>query len=70
MTKLEKVKNGQIPENKKMSNLVVSKPDNHKLRCKTAIKIEFEFSRKKKHSFIADTMLQFEQIKRNGGKVQ
>ena len=38
-------------------NLVVSKPENHNLRYKTAIKIEFEFSRKKKHSLIADTKL-------------
>ena len=47
-----------------MWNLVVSKPENHNLRCKTAIKIEFEFNRNKKHSFIADNKLQVDQIKR------
>ena len=49
---------------KKMWNLVVSKPENNILRRKTAIKIEIEFSGKKKHSFIADIKLQVDQIKR------
>ena len=70
MTKLENVKNVQIPENKKILNLVVSKPEHHNLRRKTAIKTEFDFSGKKEHSLIADTKLQSDQIKRNGGKVQ
>ena len=39
-----------------MGNLVVSKPENHNLRCKTAIKIKL--------SFIADTKLQVNQNKR------
>ena len=60
--KTRKRENGQIPENKKMWNLAVSKPENHNLRCKTAKKIDF--SRKEKHSFIADTKLQVEQVKR------
>ena len=40
-----------------MLNLVLSNPENHILRRKTAIKIEFEFIRKKKHSVIADIKL-------------
>ena len=46
-----------------MWNLVISKPENHNLRHKTAINIEFEFNRKKKQSFIADNKLQVDQIK-------
>ena len=34
------------------------------LRCKTAMKIDFKFIRKKKLSFIADTELQVDQIRR------
>ena len=49
---------------KKNCNLVVSKPEHHNLRRKTAIKTKFEFSRKKEHSLIADTKLQNDQIKR------
>ena len=45
-------------------NLVVSKPEHHNLSCKTTIKTEFEFSRKKKQSLIADTKLQVDQCKR------
>ena len=45
-------------------NLVVSKPEYHNLRRKTAINTKFEFSRKKEHSLIADTKLQVDQIKR------
>ena len=41
-----------------MRNLVVSKSENHNLRCKTGKNIELKFIRKKKHSFIADTKLQ------------
>ena len=55
---------GKYLKIKKMGNLVVSKPENHNLRCKTAIKIEIEFIRKRKLSFIADTKLQVNQIKR------
>ena len=39
-------------------------PENHNLRCKTTIKIEFELNRKKKHSSIAYTKLQNDRIKR------
>ena len=49
---------------KKMWNVVVSKPEHHNLRRKTAIKTKIEFSRKKEHSSIADTMLKVDQIKR------
>ena len=44
-------------------NLVILKPENHNLSRKTAIKIEFDFNRKKKHSFIADNKLQVDQVK-------
>ena len=65
LTKLENKKNGQIPKSlKKMWNLVVSKPENHNLWRKTAIKTKFELSRKKKHSLVADTKLQVDKIKR------
>ena len=47
-----------------MPNLVISKPENHNLSRKTAVKIEFDFNKKKKHSFIADNKLQVDQIKR------
>ena len=47
-----------------MRNLVMSKPENHYLRRRAAIKIEFDFNRKKKHSFFADNRLQVDQIKR------
>ena len=47
-----------------MRILVVSKPENHNLRRKTAIDIEFDFNRKKKHSLIAGNKLQVDQIKR------
>ena len=63
MTKLENVKNGQIPK-KNLWNLVISKPENHNLRRKTAIKIEFDFNRRKNYSFIADNKLQVDQFKR------
>ena len=62
MTKLEHVKNGQIPEKK--WNLVVSKPENDNLRYKDAIKVQFDFSREKNHSFIAETKLQVDQVKK------
>ena len=39
-------------------------PETHNVRSKTAKRIEFEISRKKKHFFIADTKLQIDQIKR------
>ena len=50
-------------QKKKMWNLVLSKPENHNLRHKTAITTKFEFGRKKKHSLIADPKLQVVQIK-------
>ena len=49
---------------KKNWNQVVSKPEHHNLKRKTAIKTTFEFSREKEHSLIADTKLQVDQIKR------
>ena len=49
---------------KKLLNLVVSKPEHHNLRRKTAIKTKFEFGRKKEHSLIDETKLQVDQIKR------
>ena len=47
-----------------MWNLVVSKPENHNLRCKTTMTIEFEFNKKKKRSLVHDTKLQVDQIRR------
>ena len=44
--------------------IIVSKPEHHNLRSKTAIMTKFEISRKKDHSLIADTKLQVDQIKR------
>ena len=44
--------------------IVVSEPENHNLRRKTAIKIEMDFSRKKKQFLIADKKLQVDQIER------
>ena len=69
MTKLENMKNGQIPRKnkKKLRNLAVSKPEHHNLRRKTAIETNFEFSRKNGHSLIADTKLQVDQSKRKMG---
>ena len=55
---------------KKLLNLVVSKPENHNMRRKTSIKNEFEFSRKNKHSFIADTKLKVDKVTKKGGKFQ
>ena len=49
---------------KKLVSLVVSKPEHHNLRRKTAMKTQFEFIRKKEHFLIADTKLQVDQIKR------
>ena len=45
-----------------MRNLLISKPENHNLRRKTPRRIEF--SKKEKHSFIADTKLKIGQIRR------
>ena len=66
MTKLENMKNGQIPKKnfKKMLNLVISKPENHKLWLKITLKTKFEFNRKKEHTLIADNKLKNDQIKR------
>ena len=47
-----------------MLNQVVSKPEHHNLRRKTAKKTKFEFCRKKEHSLIAYTKLQVDQLKR------
>ena len=49
---------------KKMWTLVVSYPENHNSRRKTAIMIKFHIKRKKKHSLIVDSKLQVDQIKR------
>ena len=50
---------------KKMWNLVVSKLENHNLRWQqTTMKIELDFIKKKNFSFIADTKLKVDQIKR------
>ena len=46
-----------------MSSLVISKPENYNERFRTAMKFKFEFSRKRKHPFVADTTLQVDQIK-------
>ena len=64
VTNLENMKNGKITKIKKMQNLELIKPENHNLRRKPAIKIESEFSRKEKDSFIADTKPHVDQIKR------
>ena len=65
MTNLENLKNEQIPKKeKKMLNIVISKQENHILWRKIAIKIRFQFSRKKKNFLIADTNLQVDEIKR------
>ena len=53
-----------LKNKKKLWKLVVSKPEHHNLRRKTAIKTKFEFSRKKEHSLIADPKLQDDQSKR------
>ena len=47
-----------------MWNLVVSKPEPHNLRRKTAMKTKFDFNKKKEHSLIADPKLQVDQSKR------
>ena len=49
---------------KKLWNLVVSKPEPHNLRLKNLVKTNFEVSRNKEHSLIADTKLQVDQIKK------
>ena len=71
MTKLESVKKGQIPKNEENLNSICIKASSHNLRRETAKKIEFDFNRKKKHSFIADNKLQVDQRKRKiGAKFQ
>ena len=50
-----------------MWNLVISKPENHILRRKTTIKIEFDFNRKRKHSSISYNRQQVGQIKKKIG---
>ena len=55
---------GKYLKIKKFWNLVVSKREHNNFRRKTAVKSKFEFSRKKKHSLIADTKLQVAQSKR------
>ena len=47
-----------------MWNLVVSKPEHHNLKRKTAINSKLEISRMKEHSLISDAKLQVDQIKR------
>ena len=56
--------NWQISKNKKIWNLVVSKPENNNFRLENAIDNKFQISRMKKHSFSADTKLQVDQIKK------
>ena len=55
---------GKCLKVKKNWNLVVSRPEKHNLMDKTGINIKFYFSRKKKHSFFADTKLQIDEVKR------
>ena len=55
---------GKYLKIKKNWNLLVTKPEHENLRRKTAIKTKFELSRKREHSLIADTKLQFDQSKR------
>ena len=43
---------------------MVSKQENHNLKRKTAIKTNFEFSKRREHSLIADTKLQVDKIKK------
>ena len=64
MTKLKNVKNGQIPKNYEILKSSCIKASSHNLRRKTAIKIEFDFNRKTKRSFIADNKLQVDQRRR------
>ena len=64
MTKLENVKNGQIHKNYENLKPSCIKASSHNLRCKTAINIEFDYNRQKKHSFIADNKLKVDQRKR------
>ena len=59
--KLENVKSGKKMKKKKR-NLVVSKPENHNLSCKTAIKITLK-QRKEEAFFFAATKLKVDQIK-------
>ena len=53
-----------IKKEKKLLNLVVSKQESHNVTHKTAIKIGFNFSTKRKRFFIADTNLQVDEISR------
>ena len=53
--------NGEMPKSKKkLSNLVLSRPEKGNLTLKTAMKIEFHFKGKKKQSFFADNKLQYQ----------
>ena len=47
-----------------MLNPVLSKLENNNLTLKTARKVKLFFSRRKKLSFLADTKLQVDQIKK------
>ena len=58
------MKMGKCLKINKIQNLVVSKPGNNNFRLITAIKIIFQISRKKKHSFFNETKLHVDQIKK------
>ena len=47
----------------------MSKPENNNFRLKNAIQTNFQISWMKKPFFFADTELQVDLIKKNGGKV-
>ena len=49
---------------KKIWNLVVLEPENNKFRFKNGIETKFQINRMKKHSFLSDTKLQVDQIKK------
>ena len=67
---LENVKNWQISKNKKIWNLVESKPENNNFRLKNLIETKSQITRTKKNSFFADTKLQIDQTKKkNGGSL-
>ena len=55
---------GKYLKNKKNCKSSCIKASSHNLRRKNTIKIEFNFNREKKHSFISDNKLQVDQRKR------
>ena len=54
----------KIVKSNSIKNRKPSKNQKAKLRRETAVKIDVQFSRQKKHSFSADTKLHFDQIKK------